>query len=164
MSIFDIPINLDDVTAAPGYQPLPTGTYVTTLTGASLKENDSGWKAVRLEFEGLTDEDGKEYNRKLNVQYTLDHATSEQAIQIGAEQVYKAAYAFGLVGQGADGAATLLIEEPTPEAIVKAFDEAQGTQATVYVKTGPRTRKGQAVLKDNGEPFIDSEIKSVRSI
>jgi len=162
--LYSISVPEEDL-APPSFEPMPSGAYRSTLQGGvELASNDKGWVGIRLPFSGFVSEkNGKSYDRNLRAQFTLAHETSEAAVEIGQRAVVGAAKAFGLVEQTMtdEGKPAFKLTAESNDDLVDQFNSVAGSEAIVYVKTGPRKRGGEVQLKDDGEPWIDSEITRI---
>lgn len=163
-NLFDVVVP-DEELARPAFEPLPTGVYQTTLMGAEEVSNADGWHGVRLTFEGFTGAN-REWNRTLRAQFTTAHPTSQQAVQIGYSGLIGAAAAFGLTQPTTtpDGKTGQKLVATSTEELVGQLQQVAGTVVEVYVKTGVRKKQGKIVLKDDGTPWVDSEVKRISPI
>lgn len=163
-NLFDVVVP-DSELEAPAFEPIPTGTYRATLqAGAALAGNDNGWKAIRIPFAGFRDtKSGKEWNRSLNAQLTYENPSSPQSVKIGFDAIIQAAAALGLTEPvtGSDGKPGQKLTAANMDELVSQFNQMAGTEVEVYLTAGPRKRKGVVVLKQDGTPFIDNEIKRI---
>lgn len=165
-NIFDVAVP-DSELETPVFQPVPTGAYRTTLqAGAEIVGNGNGWRAIRIPFQGFRDvKSGKEYARAVRAQFTFE-SSSEQARQIGWRSIVGAAAAFGLTEPTVD-AAGKAAQKPTvstPEELIEQFNQMAGTEVEVYLTAKARMKGGQPVLKQDGQPYMDNEIKRVSAI
>lgn len=180
--IFSLAVPADDL-KAPTHENMPAGLYVTTMQpGASIAENTSGWKGVRLPFAGFEGRakgtnggapvaTGKNFpGKSLNAQFTVELATSPEAVKIGMRGLMGAAQAFGLTEEveiaGEDGTpkkALKLLASGYPE-LVQQLNEAAGHQVLVYVALKPRKRNGAPVLNEDQTPVLDNEIQRVQRV
>lgn len=158
----------DDTLEGPSFEPLPTGTYRTTLQpGAELASNDSGWKAVRLPFSGFRDtKSGKESQRNVRAQFTYESPKSAEAVRIGLEMIVGAAHALGLTEPTVtpEGKTAQKLTAANMEELVQQFNQMAGTEVEVYMTAQVRKRHGSPVLKADGTAFLDNEIKRVSAV
>ncbi len=156
----------EELEAPTGFEPIPTGAYRTTLqTGSELRSNDRGWVALRTPFLGFVPSkgDGKAFpTLTLNAQFTIENPKSAQAVQIGQQGVLGMAQALGLTtSEGGVVRPTWT----TNEELVEMVNAMAGTEVEVYIKTAPRKAKPDGShLKNDGTPWIDSEIKRVSAV
>lgn len=161
--IFSIGVPAEELAPAT-WKDMPTGRYVTTLDGAELVENAHGWQAIRVTATGFENtKTGETFeNRTLRGQFTVAHATSTVAVDIGMREVVRMAEALGLT-ETENGNVRLIPQ--SYEALVDAVNALVGSPVQVYVKTGERKRGGEIMYKDDGvTPWIDSEIKSFHRV
>lgn len=165
-SIFDVSVP-DAELEAPAFEPIPTGAYRTTLqAGAELAQNASGWKGIRLPFQGFRDaKTGQEFQRALRAQFTYEHS-NPKAVQIGYQGIIGAAAALGLTEPtiDANGKPSQKLVATSMEELVSQFNQMAGTEVEVYVTVQERKKNGQVVTKQDGKPFLDNEIKRISAV
>ena len=170
--LFTIVVPEEDM-EPPSYQEIPSGQYRSTLQpGVEVANSDSGWEAVQMFFEGFTSKKtGEVYNgRPLRASFTtklsMDKPTHEKAIEIGTRGLVSAAFACGLTETvDGGGKSAQKLTASSMDELVGQFNAMAGTEVLVYVKTGPRKDKGDGRhLKNDGTPWIDSEVGSVRPL
>ena len=163
--IFSVSVPDTDL-EAPAFELLPTGAYRTTLTdGTELVSNNSGWKAIRLPFNGFTAKDGKTYARSQRAQFTYESKNAD-AQRIGNQAIIGAAAALGLTETvTVDGKSAQKLTATSMEQLVEQFKAMAGTDVEVYVKLRPRKKAGQIVQRMDGNgPIMDNEISNVRAV
>lgn len=170
-----------EVPEGAGWTPLATGPYganlgrllepAAELVGSTRESTDgtSAWQALKVWFSAFTS-GGETFDREVAQTITLksdppEGATAKKiegcatAVRIGRETLLKTARTFGLTQS--DGTITTLLITDLDE-LVLAINSLAGGTFDVYVKTKARVRDGVPQLKDNGEPWMDSEIGNVR--
>jgi len=163
----------------PAFELLPTAGYDSTVGGgATVVENNNGWRALSVPFVGFvnTKTQAAFPNRTVKATYTLE-SDNEQAVQIGRTDLTKLVAALGLAEEATapDGSSGKRIPpaffadrthdgETDYTRLVNAINAMGGTRVNVYVVLKERTRKGEVQLKDDGTPWMDNEVKRVSAI
>ena len=157
--IFNLTVPQEELDKPAEYTPMPAGPYKSTLqTGAELVSNDSGWRGLRIPFAGFasTRNGAITFDREIRAQFTFEHATSAQAVEIGQRNIVGAARAFGLTEEVGDGHK---LTASSYKELISQLDAVAGTEVEVYVKAKRSDR-----LKDDGSPFINNEIGRVSTL
>ncbi len=157
--IFNLTVPEEELDKRPDGGPMPAGAYKSTLqTGAELVNNDTGWKGLRIPFAGFasTKNGAVTFDREIRAQFTFEHATSTQAVEIGQRNIIGAARAFGLTEEVGGGHK---LTASSYEELISQLDAVAGTEVEVYVKAKASNR-----LKDDGTPFINNEIARVSAL
>jgi len=165
--LFDVSVPDSDL-AAPGFTPMPTAAYRTTLqAGTQLVQNDRGWKGIRLPFAGFrNDKSNDEFERQLNAQFTYELASSPVSVEIGIKGIIGAAQAFGLTHSvTTDGKSSQKLTATSYEQLVDQFNQMAGSECEVYVSLQPRKLNGQIVYKEGTtDPVMGNEIKRISAL
>lgn len=166
--LFNVAVPDSDL-QAPGFNPMPTAAYRTTLqAGTQLVQNDRGWKGIRLPFAGFTnDKSNESFDRPLNAQFTYELVSSPVSVEIGIKGIIGAAQAFGLTQTiTADGVSSQKLTATSYEQLVDQFNQMAGSECEVYVSLQPRKRNGQIVYKEGSttDPVMDNEIKRISAL
>jgi len=170
--LFSVPE--DELT--PEYIPLPSAQFDADIANVGTQANENGWKALTLELVNFatptgettvtTMHKGREVplnlaTRKKTARYTL--AGNPKSVEISLGQLTRLAKGLG-IGESVEyeGRATWVITEgDTVEDVAEAFQAAVGQRVRLSIKQQPRKRAGVVQTRDNGEPIIDDEVKSV---
>lgn len=183
MSLFgDNTTVTQDELAPPSFEPIPSGQYRGTFSNPEVLSNENGWEGISFgtqilgtpdgetTFKGVTVEERNargmittvsgEKNNKGHV-YTVDELA--QNAKRNAQSVGRLLTALGVATVDDSGNVDLSGISSTAD-VLALLEDADGTDYLAYIKTGPRIRGGQVQNKDDGEPWIDSEVRGFQPL
>ena len=171
-----------DELAPPSFEPTPSAQYRGTFTNPEQRSNDNGWEGISFSTVLLGTPEGEDTykgvsvagrtvrgiistktgeKRKNGKAYTPEEIAESDTRN--AQTVGRLLNALGVATVDDDGNVDLSAINST-EDVFELLQAADGTDYLPYVKTGPRKRGGEVQTKDDGEPWIDSEVKGFQPL
>lgn len=164
---WNVPVPQETLDRKPSFL-MPAGWYASVLQAGSEivgSDNNPSWKAIKVPFAGFASKKDSTQNfpdKTRDARYTI--AGTDQAVQIGREQLTALAVAFGLAEDtvDAEGKPAKRMTATSPEDFVSQLNAVAGTPCDVYITVKNRKRGKTVVMKEDGSgPVQDNDIARV---